>query len=215
MLVRERMSSPVISVPPDMPIMECLKMMQEKGIRRTPVLDKKGRLLGIVSDKDLLNAAPSDAITLSVWEMNYLLAKVQVKEVMTKQVLTVTENTPIEEAAYAMVQNKIGGMPVMKGDEVVGLITETDLFKIFLELMGAQDDGVRVTALVPEKRGELDVLTHAIAEAGGSFVAFGQFEGEGPENKLVTFKVGGLDAATVAAKIEPFIEELIDIRTCC
>ncbi len=215
MLVRERMSSPVISVPPDMPIMECLKMMKEKGIRRTPVLDKKGRLLGIVSDKDLLNAAPSDAITLSVWEMNYLLAKVQVKEVMTKQVLTVTENTPIEEAAYAMVQNKIGGMPVMKGDEVVGLITETDLFKIFLELMGAQDDGVRVTALVPEKRGELDVLTHAIAEAGGSFVAFGQFEGEGPENKLVTFKVGGLDAATVQSKIEPFIEELIDIRTCC
>ncbi|MCA9960132.1 MAG: CBS domain-containing protein, partial [Anaerolineales bacterium] len=76
MLVKERMSSPVISVGPDMPIMECLKLMQDKSIRRTPVLDKQGKLVGIVSDKDLLNAAPSDATTLSVWEMNYLIGQV-------------------------------------------------------------------------------------------------------------------------------------------
>ncbi len=212
MLVKERMSSPIIAVDPNMPIMEALKLMQDRGIRRTPVLDKKGNLIGIISDKDLLNAAPSDATTLSVWEMNYLLAQVKVKDVMTKKVLTVTEDTPIEEAAYMMVQNKIGGMPVMRGNQVVGLITETDLFKIFLELMGAQDKGVRVTALVPEKLGELEALTHAIAEAGGSFIAFGQFSGEGPENRMVTFKVAGMEMDEVKEKIAPHIERLIDIR---
>ncbi|MCA9932518.1 MAG: CBS domain-containing protein [Ardenticatenaceae bacterium] len=214
MLVKERMSSPVISVDPNMPIMEALKLMQDKSIRRTPVLEK-GKLLGIVSDKDLLNAAPSDATTLSVWEMNYLLGQVKVKDVMTKNVLTVTEDTPIEEAAYAMVQNKIGGMPVMRNNQVVGLITETDLFKIFLELMGAQDEGVRVTALVPERPGELDELTHAIAQAGGSFVAFGQFSGDSPANRMVTFKVAGMELEDVKQTITPHIETLIDIRICC
>lgn len=215
MLVKRRMSTPVIPVGPDVPIMEALKTMQDKAIRRMPVLDKHGKLIGIVSDKDLLNAAPSDATTLSVWELNYLIGQVKVKDVMSKKVLTVKEDTPIEEAAFAMSENKIGGMPVMRGDQVVGLITETDLFKIFLELMGAQNDGVRVTALVPEKHGELDVLTHAIANAGGSFIAFGQFDGEGPENRTVTFKVIGMDEAQVREAIAPFITKIIDVRTCC
>ena len=212
MLVKERMSTPVISVAPDLPIMDALKLMKEKNIRRTPVV-QKGKLAGIISDKDLLNASPSDVTTLSVWELNYLLGRIQVKDVMTKKVLTVREDTPIEEAAYIMAVNKIGGMPVMRGDEIAGLITETDLFKIFLELMGANEEGVRVTALVPEKPGELDVLTHAIAEAGGSFLSFGQFEGDAPSNKMVTFKVMGMDETAVKEKIDPFIDRLIDIRT--
>lgn len=215
MLVKERMSSPVIFVGPDMPIMECLKLMQDKSIRRTPVLDKHGKLIGIVSDKDLLNAAPSDATTLSVWEMNYLIGQVKVKDVMTGKVLTVTEDTPIEEAAYAMAQNKIGGMPVMRDGQVIGLITETDLFKIFLELMGAREEGIRVTALVPDKRGELSALTHAVSEAGGSFVAFGQFAGDSPDNKLVTFKVAGLAEAVVLEKIRSHVLQVIDVRSCC
>ncbi len=169
MLVKKRMSSPVITIEPNMPIMDALDLMKSKGIRRTPVV-KDGKLVGIVSDKDLLNAAPSDATSLSVWELNYLLAKITVGEIMTKEVFTVTEDTPIEEAAYLMAVNKIGGLPVLKDGYLVGLITETDLFRIFLELMGAQQEGVRVTALVPDKLGELDVLTHAIAEAGGEFL---------------------------------------------
>lgn len=212
MLVKERMSSPVISVDPGTPIMEALKLMRDRKIRRMPVLDSKGRLMGIVSEKDLLNAAPSDATTLSVWELNYLLAQVKVKDVMTKEVLTVREDTPIEEAASIMVQRKIGGMPVMRNGEVVGLITETDLFKMFLELMGAHESGVRVTALIPDKPGELDVLTHAIAQAGGSFIAFGQFAGEGPHNRTITFKVKGMSLVEVQERIAPYIERLIDIR---
>ncbi len=214
MLVKERMSTPVITIKPDMPVMEALDLMRHENIRRTPIVNKHGKMEGIVSDKDLLYAGPSDATTLSVWELNYLLTKVLVRDVMTKNVLTVTEETPIEEAAFIMAENKIGGLPVMRGSELVGLITETDLFKIFLELMGAREVGVRVTALVPEKPGELDALTHAIAEAGGSFISFGQFAGVSSANKMVTFKVEGLSEEVIKEKIAPFIEALIDIRTC-
>ena len=137
MFVGERMSRPVISVSPDTPINEVLALFKKESIRRAPVM-QDGRLVGIVSERDLLNASPSPVSTLNVWEMNYLISKVQVKDVMTKQVVSVHRDTPIEEAAGIMADRKIGGLPVLDGEETVGIITETDLFKILLELMSAR-----------------------------------------------------------------------------
>lgn len=212
MLVKRRMSSPVITVAPEMSVPDCLKLMQRERIRRTPVV-ANGRLVGIVSDKDLLNASPSDATSLSIWEISYLVNRIKVKDVMTKEVLTITEEMPIEEAARIMVDNKVGGLPVVKDRDVVGLITETDLFKILLELMGAREQGVRVTAVVPEKLGELAAITHAIANADGSFVAFGQFSGDASSNRIVTFKVRHMTETAVRAAIDPVVTEIIDIRS--
>jgi acetoin utilization protein AcuB len=195
-----------------MPIIDALNLMKREHIRRTPVV-KEGRLVGIVSDKDLLNASPSSVTTLSIWEMNYLLSKIAVKEVMTKNVLTVTEDTPIEQAARIMADNKIGGLPVMRDGNVVGIITETDLFKIFLELLGAREMGIRVTVLVEEKPGELAKLTGAVTAAGGDFIAFGMFTGFDVSNRLVTFKVTRLTADQVKKAIEPVVNEIIDIRS--
>lgn len=211
MLVGERMKHPVISIPPDMPIVDALNLMKRERIRRTPVV-KDGKMVGIVSDKDLLNASPSPATSLSVWEMNYLLSKILVRDVMTRQVRTVSEDTPIEEAARIMADNKIGGLPVVRGEHVVGIITETDLFKILLELMGARESGVRVTALIHEQRGQLARVTQAIANAEGNFIAFGQFSGEDPSNRLITFKVAGLEEDQVRSLVEPLVERVIDIR---
>jgi acetoin utilization protein AcuB len=213
MLVGERMSHPVITISPEMPIVDALNLMKRERIRRAPVV-KGGQMVGIVSDKDLLNASPSPVTSLSVWEMNYLLSKITVKEVMTKKVISVMENTPIEEAARIMVDNKIGGLPVMREGDLVGIITETDLFKIFLELMGAREFGVRVTALIFEERGQLAKLAGTIANAGGNFIAFGQFTGETPKNRLISFKVTGMDENTVKEITLPLIEKLIDIRSC-
>jgi acetoin utilization protein AcuB len=213
MLVGERMSHPVISVTTDMPIIDALNMMKRERIRRTPVV-KDGKLVGIVSDKDLLNASPSPATSLSIWEMNYLLSKIKVKDVMTKNLFTVTEDTPIETAARIMADNKIGGLPVMRGDQVVGIITETDLFKIFLELMGAREVGVRVSVLVADRPGQLAKMTAAIANRGGNMIAFGQFTGEDPSTRMVTFKVAGLPEEQVRAEIEPLVEKITDIRFC-
>jgi len=211
MLVGERMSHPVISITPDMPIHDALSLFRQERIRRAPVV-KNGKLVGIVSDKDLLNATPSKATSLSIWEINYLLSKVTVAEVMTKKVLSVAEDTPIEEAARIMADNKIGGLPVMRDGHVIGIITETDLFKIFLELMGARERGVRVTALVTEKAGQLAKITQALSSLGGNFIAFGVFTGEDPSNRMVTFKVAGLEKEAVKTAVEPLVETLVDIR---
>jgi acetoin utilization protein AcuB len=144
--------------------------------------------------------------------LNYLISKITVNEIMTKQVLTVTEDTPIEEAARIMADNKIGGLPVVRNNHIVGIITETDLFKIFLELMGARYSGVRVTVLVREQRGQLAKLSQAISNVGGNFVAFGMFQAEDPANRMVTFKVDGLSKDQVKAIVEPIVESIVDIR---
>jgi acetoin utilization protein AcuB len=194
-----------------MPVHDALDMFKRERIRRAPVV-KDGKLAGIVSDKDLINASPSMATSLSVWEMNYLLSKVTVSDVMSKKVLTVDEETPIEEAARIMADNKIGGLPVMRDGHVVGIITETDLFKIFLEFMGAREKGVRITALLDEKPGQLAKITAAISNAGGNFISFGQFTGEDPSNRLVTFKVKNLDKKAAKAAISDIAKEVWDVR---
>ena len=212
MFVGERMSRPVISVSPDAPINDVLAMFKKEHIRRAPVINKNGKLVGIVSEGDLLNAAPSSATTLSVWEMNYLISKVKIKDVMTKKVTCVNKDTPIEEAARIMADQKIGGLPVVDHAKVVGMITETDLFKVFLELMGARDKGIRVTATVEEKPGELAKVTHAIAKAGGNFISFGFFDGDDPTTKILTFKVEGMKKEDVRKALSNVVKKFWDIR---
>ncbi len=212
MLVGERMSKPVITISPEMPIPEALNLMKKEHIRRTPVV-KDGKLVGIVSDIDLLNASPSPVTTLSIWEMNYLLSKITVAEVMSKNVMTVIEDTPLEQAARIMADNKIGGLPVMRAGDVVGIITETDLFKIFLELLGAREIGVRVTAIIEDKPGQLAKITQAIASRQGNFIAFGLIAGDTPSDKMLTFKVQGLTQDEVRESIGSLVKKFVDIRS--
>jgi acetoin utilization protein AcuB len=211
MFVGERMSRPVISVSPNDPINEVLAMFRNEHIRRAPVM-KDGKLVGIISDRDLLNASPSSATTLSVWELNYLISKVKVKDVMTKKVITVNADIPIEEAARIMADKKIGGLPVVSSDKVVGMITETDLFKTLLELMGARQKATRVTVTVPDRPGELAKITKAIANNGGDFISFGIFSGPDTDSRVVTFKVQGMKKEKVREVLEDVVLKFWDIR---
>ena len=129
MLEGERMTRPVIAVRPEMPIQDALKLMRTEHIRRAPVVAEHGRMVGIVSERDMLHASPSQATSLSIWKIHYLLSKITVERVMAKNVVTVAEDTPIEDAARIMADNKIGGLPVLRGREVVGMVTETVLFQ--------------------------------------------------------------------------------------
>ncbi len=211
MFVGERMSHPVISVTPDVPIHDALVMFKKEHIRRAPVM-KDGKLVGIVSERDLLNASPSPVTSLSVWEMNYLMSKVTVKQVMSKKVKTIDIDTPIEEAARIMADSKFGGMPVVRSGQVVGMITETDLFKTFLELMGARTKGIRVTAEIDDAPGSLAKVTKAIADAGGDFISFGQFSGNDTSSKILTFKVHGLKKDVVEKTLTKHVKKFWDIR---
>lgn len=211
MFVGERMSRPTITVTPEMPVHDALAMFHKEHIRRAPVV-RDGKMVGIVSERDLLNASPSPVTSLSVWEMNYLLSKVTVKQVMSKKVKTVDVNTPIEEAARIMADSKIGGLPVLRSGKLVGIITETDLFKIFLELMGARTKALRVTAAIDDKPGALARVTKAISDAGGNFISFGQFAGDDSSNKVITFKVAGLKKADVTTVLAKVVSKFWDIR---
>ncbi len=212
MLVNERMTHNPITVREDTSLYDALKIMRENKVRRLPVLSKVGKLVGIVSEKDLLYASPSPATSLSVWEINYLTSKITVDDLMTREVITICEDCPMEEAARIMVDSKIGGLPVMRGDQLVGIVTETDLFKIFLELLGAREQGTRFTLLVPEKTGMLAAIGQRIAELGGNIVALGTFLGEDPSNRLLTLKVQDVDKDDLWPKLEELGIKLVDVR---
>ncbi|MFN2158531.1 MAG: CBS domain-containing protein [Anaerolineales bacterium] len=212
MFVGDRMSFPVITVHPDLQIQEALHRMHKENVRRFPVVDQRGHLVGIVSEKDLVEALPSDATSLSIFELHELLHKITVEEIMTKNVITVDQDTPIEDAARLMADHKIGGLPVIRNRDVVGIITETDLFKIFLELMGAHEHGLRVSILVPGIPEELARLTRAIYENGGHILTLGTFMGFSSENREVLMTVAEIDDDKLREAIEPFVEQIIDIR---
>jgi acetoin utilization protein AcuB len=168
MLVYERMSKHPLTVKPKTSVNAALKRMRDERVRRFPVVDDGGKLVGIVSEKDLLYAAPSPATSLSIYEMHYLYSRLNVEEIMTREVIVVQEDDPLEEAARILVDNKVGGLPVMRDGKLVGLITETDVFKTFMEMLGARDQGLRLTLLCPAQRGELAALTGAVAGLGGN-----------------------------------------------
>ena len=212
MLVGDRMSHHPVTTGPEMPINEALLLMKERKVRRLPVLDKRGHLVGIVSEKDLLNASPSAATTLSVWELNYLISKITVADVMTKNVITVTEFTPLEEAACIMADKKIGGLPVMRDDRLIGIITETDMFKTFIEMLGAREKGLRVSLLIPEEPGILASVTGEITKLGGNIVALGTFLGEDASNRMVTIKVRDVDKDKLVKQMESMGLTVLGIR---
>jgi acetoin utilization protein AcuB len=139
MYVKDQMTAPALTLTPDTPFLEALKLMRERRIRRIPIVDTQGKLLGIVSERDLLHAEPSPATSLSVWEMNYLLWKLRLGDVMTKAVITVTPLTKLQDAASLMIKHKIGGLPVVDAEaRVIGVVTETDIFKAFVALLDTE-----------------------------------------------------------------------------
>jgi acetoin utilization protein AcuB len=206
------MSSDPVTISAEAPITEALRVMRENQVRRLPVLDLEGKMQGIVSEKDLLYASPSPATSLSIYEMHYLLSQLQVSELMTTDVISVTPDTPLEEAAIIMTDNKIGGLPVLEDGELVGIITETDIFKVFLELLGAREEGIRLTVEIPERKGEIARLTTAIAELGGNLLALGSFLGDDPTTGIVTVKVEDVSVDALLAVMENLDLEIIDTR---
>jgi acetoin utilization protein AcuB len=206
------MTHPVLTVTADVPAQDALARMHKDKVRRYPVVDKRGKLIGIVTDTDLMNATPSEATTLSVWEISSLLSKITVERVMTSKVITTTEDATIEEAARIMADAKIGGVPVLRGDALVGIITETDLFHIFLEMLGARTAGVRVTAEVIDQPGKLYELAGAIHNLGGNINGMGAIQGESTGTSAVTLKVGGVKLDALKQGLAPLVVKIIDIR---
>jgi acetoin utilization protein AcuB len=212
MIVGRRMTRNPITVKPDTPVTDAQALMRQEKVHRLPVLDRHGKLVGIVSEKDLLYASPSPASTLDVYELSYLLSKLKVEQVMTKNVVTITTDTPVEEAARVMADNDIGGVPILEDGHLVGIITESDVFKLFIELFGTRRSGIRATLLVPEQRGELAQLSSAIAERGGNIISMGTFLGDDDRNAVIVLKVEGVERDELVRAVQPHVLEVVDVR---
>jgi acetoin utilization protein AcuB len=212
MLVKERMTRNPITIRPDTPVTEAQAMMKREKIHHLPVMDKDEKLVGIVSEKDLLYASPSPASTLSVYEMSSLLAKLKVEKVMTKNVVTAAENVPLEEAARIMADRGIGGLPIVRGASLVGIITESDIFRVFIELFGARQKGIRVSLTVPNVKGQLARVSGAVTNAGGNILALGTFLGDDPSQGRVTLKVDGLSRDALVGALTPVAKSIDDMR---
>jgi CBS domain-containing protein len=141
-LVRAWMTRDVVTVTPDTTLPEAHRLMTDKQIRRLPVMDN-GRLVGIVTRGDVRGAEASDATSLSIWELQYLIARIKVKEIMTHDPVTISQDATIGEAAQVMLDHKISGLPVANGEgKLVGIITESDIFRIVVQEWKEQADGL-------------------------------------------------------------------------
>jgi acetoin utilization protein AcuB len=213
MLVKERMSSPAVTVTPDTSFQDALKLMRDHKFRRVPVVDQDGKLIGIVSERDLLHASPSPATSLSVWEVNYLLWKLKVADIMTHHVITISQEAPIEDAANLMVTRKIGGLPVVNGaGRVVGVVTETDIFKAFAEMLGSGEKGLRLTIKVPSGGGTLAKVAQAIYEEGGLIISVGSLDKESARERELIIKVRGVNKDKIVNVLEALGDHVIDAR---
>ena len=213
MLVRERMTTPAVTITPETPFQEALKLMRDKKFRRLPVVDSAGKIVGIVSERDMLHASPSPATSLSVWEVNYLLWKLKISDIMTHNVLTINQDTPIEDAANLMVTHKIGGVPVVDNSgKVVGVITETDIFKAFVEMLGGGEHGLRLTVQVPTGSGTLAKLAGKITELGGLILSVGSMDRETDGAREIVVKVKGVTKDTLITALESIGDHVVDAR---
>ncbi|HEY3249029.1 MAG TPA: CBS and ACT domain-containing protein [bacterium] len=163
MLIKDRMVSPVLTVDPKTSVHDALAMMRARRIRRLPVL-QRGRLVGIVTWTDVMRASPSHATSLAAWEIPKLLMQEQVADIMTRELITLAPTATIEHAAVLMRRHKIGGLPVTENAKLVGIITESDVFDAFIDLMGLRRGGARLTIDLPDRVGALDDVVHTMHE---------------------------------------------------
>ena len=212
MIIADRMKKNPATATPDMSISEASAKMKAEKVHRLPVLDDDRHLVGVISEKDILLAAPSPASTLSTYEINYLLSKLKVKNIMSRNPVTITRETTIEEAVRLMVENDLSCLPVMDNGFLSGIVSKSDLFKILLEMLGAKHQGIRVEALVEDKVGVVSGLSDKFTAAGINIISLGTLEGPDSSLRVLTFKLENGTEEQVRKIMEP-VSRSLDIRT--
>ncbi len=171
MLVKDWMTLDPITVTPDTSVMKASQLMKENNIRRLPVVDDGGKVVGIVSDRDLKEASPSKATTLDVHELYYLLSELKVKDIMSKKVYTIKPTDTVEKAAVIMLEHKITGLPVVEDGKLVGILTQGDVFRVLTSITGVYRGGTVFTFLLEDRPGSIKEVADVIRKHGGRMVS--------------------------------------------
>lgn len=212
MIIERRMTRNPVTASPEMSVAEASALMKREKVHRLPVLDKDRKLVGIISEKDILYASPSPVSTLSIHEMAYLLSQLTVKKLMTRDVVTITKDTTVEEAARLMVDQDLSSLPVLEDGKLLGIISKSDLFKILLELFGARHFGVRMSFLVEDKPGAIAEISNVLSANGVDIIAFGTFMGTDSSNAVCTIKMQGISMSQAVELVKPLVMEVLDVR---
>jgi acetoin utilization protein AcuB len=190
------------TVSTDTSLKEALELLRSSPFRHLPVVDKEGKLAGIVTQRSLLLSSPTSATTLSVFEVDYILSHTQVGQVMSSPVISVKPGLPLEEAAQVMIDHHIGCLPVVEDDKLVGIISDTDIFRVFAEGLGGGHPSLRITVTIPEEVGSLAKVTSCIAGLGGNIYSMGLFWSNEREDRVVTLRLEGVDKETAVQALE-------------
>lgn len=211
MIVKEVMRTNVVFISSETKITEAKNIMMENKFSKLPVVDY-GKLVGIVTKNDLLKAEPSLATTLDMFEIGYLLSKLTVKKVMMTNVITVSPEEVVEEAARIMVDNEISCLPVVKDDALIGIITESDLFNLFTDMFGARQKGVRVVAFVDDKPGHLAKVTKEISDLNANIISAVTTKHDVDNRLCITLKATGIEESKMKSIFENCGFEVQDLR---
>lgn len=212
MLVRDRMSVNTVTARPETTHKQAVELMRENNIHHLPIVDKNGRLVGIVVEEDLFHAQPTPATTLSIYEIHSLLSRLQLKEIMRHPVHSVAPDCPLEEAARMMIEEDIGCLPVVDRDEIVGIITDTDIYQTFVGLLGGGREGARFTLHVADRPGTLAQVAQAVADAGGNIVSVVTWQNRFDGLTYLTIKENGADYQQLQQALAALNVELVDLR---
>lgn len=211
MQVHECMIIDPITISPKTTYAAASRLLRVKKLHALPVTDKEGQLVGIITEKDLLDISP--VAVFGVHTISDLLSAIRVEEAMTRRVVTVQEDYPLEDAARIMIDHKIGSLPVMRGDQLVGMVTESDIFQTMTDALGGRAEGLRITLRLLEDKGELGAITDGIVQLGGKLTSLSTYWGDNPLKRIITLKVQGVDREELLMMLEWTIG--VQVIDCC
>ena len=188
MYIRNRMTPNPCTIPSNTTIADAVALFREKGFKRFPVVDN-GKLVGILTKGDIQSVSPTKATSLSIYEVNYFLSKITVKKAMTKKVITIDADCLLEEAAVAMRENKISTLPVMEKGKLVGIITESDIFDAFIDLMGFKEKGCRITVETKDVPGGVAAVSEVFSSLHINITHIAMFAGDGIRDLIIRASV--------------------------
>ena len=210
MTVSKNMTINPVTTTPDMGVFEAFELMKNEGVQRLPVLDNDGKLVGIISEKNITSAAADREV--SIVEFALLLSKIKVGDVMTKEVITVSVDDPVELAARKMSDNDISILPVVDNNgKLVGVVSRSDLFRLLLELFGTRHYGIRVTFRIKDQKGVIAKLAIALEKIGANIVSIGNLDSDQGYSTII-MKINGVDESLIKDTLSPLVDGNLDIR---
>ncbi len=204
MLVQEWMTKDVLTIAPETSMMKASRLMKDKKVRRLPVVDENGRIVGIVTDRDIKDASPSKATTLDMHELYYLLSELKVKDIMTRNPVCAQKTDSVEGVALMMTEKRFGGMPVVdEENRVCGIITDSDIFKVLVSITGVKAGGIQLAFELANTPGTLRPIMDALRTHGVGVVSvLTSIESEGAPNRRVYIRLRPLDKGLENAVVQ-------------